>query len=156
MTQFIYRKGHRFVGTEVDVIIDRLAGAQPDRMWLPAYICRIVKTGQDDRVGAISVRLGYTEEIVKYGGHIGYGIDLAHRGRRYALKACQLVREIFIAHGMDVVWITCNPDNWASRRTCERLGCQLVDIVDLPKHIDMYQDGERQKCRYRWIIYPPY
>jgi tagatose 1,6-diphosphate aldolase len=56
---------------------------------------------------------------------------------------------------MDVVWITCNPDNWASRRTCERLGCQLVDIVELPEHIDMYQDGERQKCRYRWIIYPP-
>jgi predicted acetyltransferase len=47
------------------------------------------------------------------------------------------------------LWITCNPENVASRRTCELVGGELVDIVDLPVDSDMYKEGARQKCRYR-------
>jgi tagatose 1,6-diphosphate aldolase len=50
---------------------------------------------------------------------------------------------------MPELWITCNPENIASRRTCEAAGADFVEIVDLPSDIDMYQEGERQKCRYR-------
>jgi tagatose 1,6-diphosphate aldolase len=50
---------------------------------------------------------------------------------------------------MTTLWITCNPENVASRRTCELVGGELVDIVELPPDIDMYKEGERQKCRYR-------
>jgi len=57
--------------------------------------------------------------------------------------------EIARRHGMTIVWITCNPENVASRRTCELVGGELVEIVDLPSDSDMYQEGERQKCRYR-------
>jgi tagatose 1,6-diphosphate aldolase len=52
-------------------------------------------------------------------------------------------------HGFKTIYITCNPDNRASRRTCERLGATLVEIIKLPPDNDMYQDGEREKCRYR-------
>ena len=51
---------------------------------------------------------------------------------------------------MTELWVTCNPDNIASRRTCELAGGVLVEIVDLPEDIDMYQEGERRKCRYRF------
>ncbi len=51
--------------------------------------------------------------------------------------------------GFEQVWITCDPNNYASRRTCERLGAELVEIIDLPEDNEMYLDGERQKCRYR-------
>jgi predicted acetyltransferase len=47
------------------------------------------------------------------------------------------------------VWITCDPDNIASRKTCELAGARLVEIVDLPEDTDMYREGMRQKCRYR-------
>jgi predicted acetyltransferase len=50
---------------------------------------------------------------------------------------------------LQTVWITCNPDNWASRRTCELAGAELVEIVDLPEDNDMYRKGKRRKCRYR-------
>jgi predicted acetyltransferase len=50
------------------------------------------------------------------------------------------------------VWITCNPENVASRRTCELAGGQLIDIVDLPPETDMFKEGERQKCRYRFAL----
>jgi hypothetical protein len=42
------------------------------------------------------------------------------------------------------LWITCNPDNWPSRKTCEYLGATLVEVVDLPKESALYQRGERQ------------
>ena len=52
-------------------------------------------------------------------------------------------------HGMRTLWITCNPDNWPSRRTCERLGGEMVEIVPLPPENPLYQRGEKSKCRYR-------
>lgn len=47
------------------------------------------------------------------------------------------------------LWITCNPDNIASRRTCEVARADFAGIVDLPPETDMYEEGERQMCRYR-------
>jgi tagatose 1,6-diphosphate aldolase len=52
-------------------------------------------------------------------------------------------------HGIDPLWVTCNPDNFASRRSCERLGAQLVEIVPVPLKHPLYQRGEMEKCRYR-------
>jgi tagatose 1,6-diphosphate aldolase len=52
-------------------------------------------------------------------------------------------------HGLKDLWITCNPDNLASRRTCELAGAEFVEIVDLPANSGMYRRGDRQKCRYR-------
>ena len=71
----------------------------------------------------------------------------------YAGKACKLLRQIAVTYGMDVLWITCNPDNWPSRKTCEWIGATLVEIVDLPPENYQYKKGERRKCRYRWILY---
>jgi RimJ/RimL family protein N-acetyltransferase len=57
-------------------------------------------------------------------------------------------------HGLKTIWITCNPNNWPSRRTCERLGATLVEIVPLPPDNDQYIAGEREKCRYRIELEP--
>jgi tagatose 1,6-diphosphate aldolase len=103
-------------------------------------------------VGNISLRLGHTEYIEKYAGHVGYGIDPEYRGHHYAARAAKLLFPIAASHGFRVVWITCNPENVASRRTCELAGGQLIDIVDLPPETDMYKEGERQKCRYRFVL----
>lgn len=148
-----FQVGHRFVGQEVDVVIRDRYIANPPRGWAPYYDLAICLHGSDIQVGQISVRIGYSDLLVKYAGHIGYGVHEAYRGHRYAAKGCALLPPIFKAHGMDVVWITANPDNWPSRRTCEILGCTLVEIVDVPPDTDMYHYGERRKCRYRWIIY---
>lgn len=151
---FKFAVGERFRGPEVDLVIRRLAPAAPAKEWAAAYHFDIVLTGTVQRVGQIDARVGYTNVLVKYGGHIGYGVNLAHRGRYFAAKACLLTRPVFQAHNMDVIWITCNPDNIPSRKTCEKVGCTFIEIVDLPSHLAMYKEGERQKCRYRWILYP--
>ena len=148
-----FEVGHRFVGKDVDVVVNDRHEADMAKGWAPYYDLSIRQKGTDIHVGGINARIGYTDNLVKYSGQIGYAVDEAYRGHRYAAKGCALIKPIFQAHGMDVAWITNNPDNWPSRRTCEILGCEFVEIVDLLPGNDMYARGERQKCRYRWTIY---
>jgi tagatose 1,6-diphosphate aldolase len=83
-----------------------------------------------------------------YYGHVGYHVYPSFRGRRLAERACQLLLPLCRAHGLTTLWITCNPDNFASRRTCERLGMRLAGVVPVPESDPLYQRGEREKCRY--------
>ena len=119
------------------------------RSWVPAYHFHMYLRGDPRIAGGIVLRVGNNEYIVKYAGHIGYGVEVAFRGQHLAARACRLLFPLARAHSLNPLWITCNPDNIASRRTCELAGATLVEIVDLPTHLDMYQEGERQKCRYR-------
>ncbi len=148
-----FEVGHRFVGDEIDVVVDQCVPADLVKGWVPAYHLSIRLRDSDQPVGQLRARIGYTDSLVKYAGHIGYGVDEPFRGHRYAARGCRLIGEIFQAHGMDVIWITNDPDNWASRRTCEILGCTLVEIVDIPPDHDMYAQGKRRACRYRWVVY---
>jgi tagatose 1,6-diphosphate aldolase len=98
--------------------------------------------------GSVSLRIGDTDDLRLYVGNIGYNVFPPARGHHYAQRASQLVLEIARAHGMRELWITCNPDNWASRRTCEGLGCELIDIVAVPVAHPLFERGDREKCRY--------
>ncbi|HEY0010274.1 MAG TPA: GNAT family N-acetyltransferase [Tepidisphaeraceae bacterium] len=102
--------------------------------------------------GTLALRLGDSEQISQYIGHIGYGVFPPARGHHYAERACRLIAPLAKMHGHDYLWITANPDNLPSRRTAERLGAELINIVDIPIDNPLYARGERQKCRYRWII----
>jgi tagatose 1,6-diphosphate aldolase len=99
--------------------------------------------------GGVGLRIGNSPDLELYLGHIGYNVFPPARGRHLAERACRLLLPLARAHGMSTLWITCNPDNWPSRRTCERLGAELVGIVPLPRDHVLYQRGERNKCRYR-------
>jgi predicted acetyltransferase len=115
----------------------------------PAYKFRMTPVGRDQEMGRIELRIGNSEHIRKYAGHIGYGVRPEYRGHHYAARACRLLLPLARSHGMKTLWITCNPDNIASRKTCQLAGARLVEIVNLPVDSPMYRQGERQKCRYR-------
>ena len=112
-----------------------------------AFIMRHAETGA--RMGDIDLRLSGERYITHYAGHIGYGVDKAYRGHGYAARACRLLLPLAQAHGLEPLWITCNPDNVPSRKTCERLGATLEEIVAVPPGSDIYRRGEHEKCRYR-------
>ena len=99
--------------------------------------------------GSIGLRLGYSSNLELYLGHIGYHVYPLVRGRHYAERACRLLLPLAKRHSFKTLWITTNPDNLSSRRTCERLGAALVDIVPVPVDNPLYACGDRQKCRYR-------
>ena len=53
---------------------------------------------------------------------------------------------------MEKLIITCNPDNFPSRKTCEHIGAKLNAIVDLPSHNDMLPRGREGKMYFRVVI----
>ncbi len=130
------------------VLVERYPG-NPALGYSPSYRFFMAVNGRQSPAGRIDLRLANTEHILMYAGHIGYEVLPAHRGHHYAARACRLLFPLARRHGLNPLWITCNPDNWASRRTCELVGGRLVEIVDLPEDSEMYRQGERQKCRYR-------
>ena len=99
--------------------------------------------------GGIGLRIGDGETELRYTGHIGYNVYPPVRGRRLAERASRLLLPLAHRHGLKSAWITCNPDNLASRKTAERLGAVLVETVPVPVGHELYQRGEREKCRFR-------
>ncbi|PUB11431.1 GNAT family N-acetyltransferase [Paenisporosarcina sp. OV554] len=139
-------------GEEIDLIIEQKIPENKVKGFVPTYCYAINLTGTKLTIGTIDLRIG-NNTLTYYGGHIGYGIDKKHRGHHYAAKACKLLGKVALAHGMDELIITCNPENIASQKTCIRIGAELIEIVDLPTDTDMYLEGERQKCIYKWRIF---
>jgi tagatose 1,6-diphosphate aldolase len=119
---------------------------------VPVYKFEMRTTVTAQKLGRINFRVGNTKDIIMYAGHLGYDVEQKYRGNRYAARSCQLLFPLARKHSIDPIWITCNPDNIASRKTCEIVGGKLIEIVDLPEDNDQYQDGDRQKCRYRFDL----
>lgn len=128
-----------------------LARDDPQRKWDPAFHFDILdRTGA--RVGGCNLRLGHSEALY-YAGNIGYEIDGPYRGHHYAGKACRLLFELARRQGMEYVIIVCAPSNQPSRKTCEWLGGELLEVAELPEDSDMrLEDGETHKCIYKFRI----
>jgi len=152
------RKSFRFlkpgvlISADLELALVSKKAGNHRRDTVPGYVFEMRLAGTRRRIGQIDLRIGNTERIVMYGGHVGYNVDEEHRGHRYAARSIPLLFPLAKSHGLSTLWITCNPDNIASRRTCEIAGGEFVEIVDLPKDSNLYQAGERQKCRYRFDI----
>ena len=67
--------------------------------------------------------------------------------------ACELLFSLAKKHEMSRVPITCNPDNIASRKTCEYLKGNLLEIAKLPEDNDMrILKGETEKCIFEFKL----
>lgn len=136
---------------KLDHTVDPSQAGRAD--WLPAYHFSICLPDGAE-AGVCDLRIGHNESVY-YGGNIGYRVYPEHRGRHYAGKACLLLFELARRHGLEYLYITCNPENAASRKTCEFAGGALEDIVSLPPDNDMYLEGERCKCIYKFSLLLP-
>jgi len=136
---------------EIFLKLEKTTEANPERKWVPAYIFKICRVSDNAEAGECDLRVGHTEGLY-YCGNIGYTVYEEFRGSHYAGKACLLLFNLARLHKMDYLYITCNPDNIGSRKTCEYAGGKLECIADLPPDNDMYLDGERQKCIYRFEL----
>ena len=74
-------------------------------------------------VGGISIRARIdTNALINVGGHIGYGIRPAMRGRGYGKRQLALGLDIARGMGIGLVRISCRESNHASRRIIEANG----------------------------------
>ena len=107
--------------------------------------------GRRRDAGRISIRMGESEAVYYY-GHIGYHINPAYQGHGWAGLACRLIEPMLVREGHTSVVITCDPDNIASRRTCEKLGCTLERTVPVARWLQDKYDIRAVKCRYIWQL----
>ena len=135
---------------EIMLKLLRTAEGNPEKNWVPAYYFAIC-LADGTKIGDCDLRIGHNQNLY-YGGNIGYGIDVEHRGHHYAGKACHLLFDLAKKHDLGYVIITCNHDNWPSRKTCEFAGGTLLEICDLPEDNDMYLRGEHSKCIFRFEL----
>ncbi len=112
---------------------------------------RIVEHGKRQEIGQIAYRSGESTAVY-YFGHIGYHIDPPWRGRHYAAKACALIADEIRRSGKSSVIITCDPDNAASRRTCELLGCLWECEVDVDEDLRKRYEISARKERFIWRL----
>ena len=123
----------------------------PQRKWDPAFHFDILDHA-GTRIGGCNLRLGHSEALY-YAGNIGYQIDEPYRGRHYAGKACKLLFELARRHGMEYVIIVCAPSNQPSRKTCEWLGGELLEIAELPEDDKRRQlTGDSHRCIFRFEL----
>ncbi|GAA4422235.1 hypothetical protein GCM10023169_16310 [Georgenia halophila] len=79
---------------------------------------------------------------------IGYEVDVAHRGKGFALEAADAVTQAAHSVGHARLWATIRPRNIASKRVVERIGYQLVRRQpDAKGDLDYYLSARGGPCR---------
>ncbi|HUD24430.1 MAG TPA: GNAT family N-acetyltransferase [Burkholderiaceae bacterium] len=138
---------------DLTVVLVECQPAETNAWRVPAYLFRL-QTDTGEQVGHIRLRVGWNDDIIRYAGQVGYAVEPAFRGRRYAERACRLILPLARRHGLDSLWITCQPDNVASRRTLDRLGAERVGILDVPVGYPLDAGAERKKMCFRLPTFP--
>ena len=96
--------------------------------WVPATLYYLVD-GEGHVAGALDLRHFLNQGLLEFGGHIGYGMSPAYRGRGWAPLMLALGLEKAKALGIHRALVTCNDDNLPSAGTIEACGGVLENVV---------------------------
>jgi len=144
---FKFLKPGRLVDGGLELVLVKTTPADPVKGYVPGYEFEMRRTGTSRAMGTIRLRIGPAARL-RYPGHIGYEVKERFRGHRYAARSCRLLLPLAAAHGLKAVWLTVDPKNIASRKTCRIIGAKYVQTVRIPRDHEMYVRG-RYRRRYR-------
>ena len=101
----------------------------------------------DDKfIGVIHIRTRLTEDLLKFGGHIGYGVNPKYRKMGYGTEMLRLaINEYKDLIEEDRLLMTCDDDNIGSYKIIEANGGILEDKVE------NIEGGEKFISRRYWI-----
>jgi len=134
---------------DLELVLVERAPAAESKWKAPHYVFHMVDRETGEKFGRISFRAGPPIGNLRFAGQVGYFVEEEHRGHRYAERSCRLLFPFIRRHGFQELWITCGPENIASRRILERLGAVLIDTVDVPPDYPMDEGAVRRKCIFR-------
>jgi len=138
----------RLVDGDLELVLVERMPADPAKGRVPQYQFEMRRPGSPEAMGTIRLRIA-SARTLREAGHIGYWVAEEHRGHRYAARSCQLLLPLARAHGLKAVWLTVDPHNGPSLKTCRIVGAKWVDTVRLPKDHPMYAQGARYRRRFR-------
>ena len=128
----------------VQTFMDNRDQSKLPSYYVPSYDYFAV---DDDKfIGVIHIRIRLTDNLLKYGGHIGYGINPKYWKMGYGKEMLKLALQDF--KGLieeDKILITCDDDNIGSYKIIEANGGILENKVENE------DAGERFLTRRYWI-----
>lgn len=101
----------------------------PPRLLVPATLWLLADG--EEILGVYEVRHFLNSGLLKYGGHIGYGVAPKHRGNGYAAKMVEMSMPLLKELGLDKVLICCVSDNIPSAKTILKSGGVLENEVEI-------------------------
>lgn len=104
------------------------------------FLC--VREADGALAGMVNIRHTLNEFLLHYGGHVGYSVHPAQRGKGYGKEQLRLALLECRKLGISPALLTCEPWNAASRAVILSQGGRLEDVREKP-------DGKRFE-RY-WI-----
>jgi predicted acetyltransferase len=123
-------------GQMVDFLLSQTNPLAPrPKRWVP--FTELWMSDGREYLGRINLRHELTEELLEWGGHIGYAVRPSARRKGYATQALGLMLPIAAEHGLAQVLLTCDTGNVASRKTIETYG-------------GVYEDTREGKLRF-WV-----
>jgi len=81
----------------------------------------------DAIVGVANLRHWLNENLLAFGGHVGYSVRPSARNRGYATALLGEVKKLAKARGIDRLRVTCSAENLSSARVIEKSGGTLDD-----------------------------
>lgn len=113
---------------QMELGIDLHPGFVPmDTRWL------VHRDRPDLVLGETRIRHTLSPMLELEGGHVGYFIHPAHRGRGLGGVILQLALRVLAARGVSQVLITCDTANEPSRRIIEKAGGQFAGFSTSPR-----------------------
>lgn len=114
------------VDDDLELRVKELCPFNPEKGHVPEYKFEMVHTGTKAVMGVIDLRVGLTEKLKEFGGHVGYEVAEEYRGHKYAARSFKLLLPLIQQLGINPVVITCHPGNIPSIKTIELVGARLV------------------------------
>ena len=119
---------------------------------VPTLLFDIYVEARERVVGRVEYRFETGRDLLYY-GNIGYVVYTPYRGKGFAYRACELLFEHLRVKYPDIheVFITCNPDNIASKKTIQKLQATFIETVDVAPDHELHYFGDTQKEIY--VVY---
>lgn len=115
----------------VEKIKSEARGENLPEGWVPMTRYWLIDNGE--YIGNVSIRHRLTEQLEKWGGHIGYTIRPSARGKGYGSKILELALPKAKELGLTRVLVTCDATNTASRKIIEKNGGVFENSVPNPE-----------------------
>jgi predicted acetyltransferase len=147
-TPFKFKNPGKLIDGDFELVLVETRPADVRRGRSPYYTFEMRKRLGKAKIGTIRLRIDSTHALC-LPGHLGFDVKTRYRGRRYAARSCRLLLSLARAHRLTSVWITCDPKNNASRRTCELAGARYIETVRIPRNHEMYAKDARFLRRYK-------
>ena len=150
-TSFNFLEPGKLVDTDLELVLVNKTAQNPVKGHVPGYEFEMRLSGSTTVMGSIRLRIGSAISL-RYPGHVGYEVKEKFRGNHYAARSCKLLLPLAHAHGLKALWLTVDPGNIPSIKTCEYLHARYIETIPVPEEHPMHDDGARYRRRYRLDI----